>query len=83
MGMITRTALGHTGRALKAGASETAMYLLMQAGVAARLLAAVGPAPLRDTALVLSALCWSLAFLAYVVVYGPYLVSARIDGGEG
>lgn len=83
MGMITRTALGHTGRALKAGASETAMYLLMQAGVAARLLAAVGPAPLRDTALVLSALCWGLAFLAYVVVYGPYLVSARIDGGEG
>lgn len=48
-----------------------------------RLLAAVGPAWMRDAGLVLSALCWSLAFLAYVVVYGPYLVNARIDGREG
>lgn len=83
LGMITRTSLGHTGRMLKAGRSETAMYLLMQAGVAARLLAAVGPAWMRDAGLVLSALCWSLAFLAYVVVYGPYLVNARVDGREG
>lgn len=83
LGMITRTALGHTGRMLKAGGSETAMYLLIQAGAAARLLAAVGPAWMRDGGLVLSALCWSLAFLAYVVVYGPYLVNARIDGREG
>lgn len=83
MGMITRTALGHTGRMLKAGPSETAMYLLMQAGVAARLLAAVGPASLRDTGLLFSALCWSLAFLTYLVVYGPYLANARLDGKEG
>lgn len=83
MGMITRTALGHTGRMLRAGPSETVMYLLMQAGVAARLLAAVGPAALRDTGLMVSAGCWSLAFLAYMMVYGPYLFSARIDGREG
>lgn len=83
MGMITRTALGHTGRVLKAGASETAMYLLMQAGVALRLLAALGPAEMRDAALLISGACWSIAFLAYVVVYGPYLVRARIDGKEG
>jgi uncharacterized protein involved in response to NO len=83
IGMITRTALGHTGRPLRAGASETAMYLLMQAGVASRLLAAVGPAATRDAALVVSAACWSLAFVIYVVVYGPYLFRARIDGKEG
>jgi uncharacterized protein involved in response to NO len=83
IGMITRTALGHTGRPLQAGAGETAMYLLMQAGVASRLLAAVGPAAMRDAALIVSAACWSLAFLAYVTVYGPYLFRARIDGKEG
>jgi uncharacterized protein involved in response to NO len=83
IGMITRTALGHTGRPLQAGASETAMYLLMQAGVATRLLAAVGPSATRDVALVVSAACWSLAFLTYVMVYGPYLFRARIDGKEG
>jgi uncharacterized protein involved in response to NO len=83
IGMITRTTLGHTGRMLKAGGSETAMYLLMQAGVAARLLAAVGPAGLRDAALAVSATCWSVAFVGYIVVYGPYLIRARIDGKEG
>lgn len=41
MGMITQIALHHTGRMLKADASETVMYLL-QVGVAARLLAAEG-----------------------------------------
>ena len=83
MGMITRTTLGHTGRSLKAGASETAMYLLIQAGVAARLLAAAGPVDLRDVAMTASATCWSLAFLGYIAVYGPYLLRARLDGKEG
>jgi uncharacterized protein involved in response to NO len=83
MGMITRTTLGHTGRSLKAGTSETAMYLLMQAGVAARLLAAAGPVGLRDVAMTASATCWSLAFLGYIAVYGPYLLRARLDGKEG
>lgn len=83
MGMITRTALGHTGRMLQAGRSETAMYLLMQIGVAARLIAAAGPVTLRDAGLLTSAACWSMAFLMYVVVYGPYLLQARVDGKEG
>ena len=42
MGMITRIAPDHTGYMLKADARETVMYLLMQVGVAVRLLAAVG-----------------------------------------
>jgi uncharacterized protein involved in response to NO len=83
MGMITRTALGHTGRMLQAGRSETVMYLLMQLGVAARLIAAAGPVTLRNAGLLTSAACWSMAFLMYIVVYGPYLLQARVDGKEG
>lgn len=83
MGMITRTALGHTGRPLHAGHGETVMYLLIQVGVASRLLAAVGPAGLRDAGLLLSAACWTMAFLMYAVIYGPYLFHARIDAKEG
>lgn len=83
MGMITRTALGHTGRPLQAGHGETVMYLLVQVGVGARLLAAVGPAGLHDAGLLLSAACWTMAFLLYVVIYGPYLFQARIDAREG
>ncbi|HJV85090.1 MAG TPA: NnrS family protein [Noviherbaspirillum sp.] len=83
IGMITRTALGHTGRPLAAGRSELVMYLLVQAGVVTRLLAAVDAFGARNALLVIAAVCWSGAFLLYAAVYGPYLVRARIDGRDG
>lgn len=83
LGMITRTALGHTGRALRTGRAETLMYALVQAGVLARLAAALLAGDAREATLVLAATCWSAAFLAYVVTYAPYLSRARIDGREG
>ena len=83
IGMITRTTLGHTGRMLKAGKAETGMYLLLQAGVLARLAAALGDAGLREWGLVLATVCWSLAFALFCVVYGPYLVRPRVDGRDG
>jgi uncharacterized protein involved in response to NO len=82
IGMITRTALGHTGRPLKAGRAETLMFVLLHAGVVARLAAALAPV-LRTPGLVLATLCWSLAFGMYCLVYGPYLLRARVDGREG
>ncbi len=83
IGMITRTALGHTGRPLRAGRNETAMYLLVQAGAAARLGANIAPFGLRNGALMLAALCWSAAFILYLVVYMPYLIRPRLDGRDG
>jgi uncharacterized protein involved in response to NO len=83
IGMMTRTALGHTGRPLKSGAAEVAMYWLIQLGALARVCAAVGPAGARDACLVVAAVAWSLAFWLYVVVYGRYLWQVRIDGKEG
>jgi uncharacterized protein involved in response to NO len=59
------------------------MYLLIQLGVAFRLLAAAGPAGLRDAGLLISAACWTTAFLMYGITYGPYLLKARIDAREG
>ena len=82
VGMITRTALGHTGRPLAAGAAETTMYVLIQLGVLARLCAALAPA-LHRPLLVAAAVCWSVCFLLYLAVYGPRLCAARIDGREG
>lgn len=83
IGMITRTALGHTGRPLNAGRSELIMYLLIQAGVIARFMAAAGAIELRSPMLLVAAACWSIAFVLYVAVYAPYLVRGRIDGREG
>jgi uncharacterized protein involved in response to NO len=82
MGMITRTALGHTGRALKAGPGECLMFVLVQVAVVLRFAAAVLPS-WRASCLVLATACWSAAFLAYLAVYVPYLSTPRADGREG
>ncbi|MCS0583990.1 NnrS family protein [Massilia pinisoli] len=82
IGMITRTALGHTGRPLKAGRGEFAMFVLVQLAVVFRFAAAVLPS-WRMACLVLATACWSAAFLAYLAVYVPYLSAARPDGREG
>jgi uncharacterized protein involved in response to NO len=83
IGMITRTALGHTGRLLKAGKSETAMYLLVQVGTVCRLVAALQSGDVRQTALIVTAAAWSVAFILYLIVYAPYLLKPRVDGKEG
>ncbi len=83
LGMITRTALGHTGRLLKVDYREITMYLLLQIGILARICANIPFAQHRNMALFLAMICWSSAFLLYLVVYVPYLCHARLDGREG
>ncbi len=83
IGMITRTTLGHTGRPLKSGLAEVAMYLLVQAGAVLRLLAGLDLPTVRVACLVLAGTCWSVAFALYVLVYAPYLWRARVDGKAG
>jgi uncharacterized protein involved in response to NO len=83
MGMITRTTLGHTGRALVAGRAELWMYGLIQLGALARVVAGLIHADGRDWALVVSGTAWAAAFLLYLLVYAPYLWRARVDGREG
>jgi uncharacterized protein involved in response to NO len=59
------------------------MYLLIQVGTVARLAATFDIGALRNAALTVAMLCWSSAFLLYLLVYGPYLLRARLDGREG
>jgi uncharacterized protein involved in response to NO len=59
------------------------MYALIQAGAVARFAAAIDINGVRNVALLVTAACWSAAFLLYVAVYGPYLLKARVDGREG
>jgi uncharacterized protein involved in response to NO len=83
IGMMTRTSLGHTGRMLKAGCSESMMFVLVQLGAASRLCANLVSYDARQVALLFSTLCWSCGFLLFLWVYGPYLTKARLDGREG
>src|SRR5690606_18275215 len=83
IGMITRTALGHTGRMLRAGSAETIMYAALHLGVALRLAASLSTGQVREIALLATGVAWTVSFLLYVVTYAPYLLRARSDGKEG
>jgi|SRR5471030_78153 len=83
LGMITRTALGHTGRPVRAGLGERAIFCLISAAALTRVGANLAPGHCFNALLVAAGACWSLAFLIYLIVYSPYLCRARLDGREG
>lgn len=83
LGMITRTALGHTGRPLRAGHFERLAYLsLLSAALVRVFLPLLWPAALVASAQV-SALLWATAFALYLWHYTPMLLRPRIDGQPG
>jgi len=83
LGMITRTALGHTGRALRAGRVETAAFAAMQGAALIRVLLPWWQPSWLLPAILGSALLWSLAFVLYLVKYTPILLRPRLDGLPG
>jgi len=83
MGMITRTALGHTGRLLIASGVETTAYGLVQLAAVARVLTLLAVPAAAMVGVYVAALAWSLAFALYLVRYLPFLWRPRIDGRPG
>ncbi len=76
IGMTTRTALGHLGRALVADRSMIASYLLVLIAVALRL-GAVVPGPFSQLLLQLAAAAWIAAFALYLWRFAPLLIRPR------
>jgi uncharacterized protein involved in response to NO len=77
LGMMTRTARGHSGQPLVAGRAEVACYALVLAGAAIRVFGAwLVPAWYFGT-VIASAACWSLAFATYAVSYASMLIGRR------
>jgi len=83
LGMMTRTARGHTGRLLAADGFEVAAFLLIQGAAAARVFCAMASPGLYVASIQLSALLWAAAFGLYAVRYWPVLTRARVDGKPG
>lgn len=83
IGMITRTALGHTARPLKAQPTETTAYVLVQLAVLLRLAPLLVPALPYLPWTTAAASAWSLAFVAYLLKYVGVLTSPRLDGRDG
>lgn len=83
IGMMTRTARGHTGRPLTADRFEVACYLLVSSAAAVRvILPLIAPSQIVHAALG-SALLWSAGFGLYAARYWPVLSRPRVDGRPG
>lgn len=83
LGVMTRAALGHTGRPMVAGKAIAWSYALLILAAAVRVF---GPAllPLAyEQVIYVASLLWIAAFLLYVAVYTPILMRPRVDGKPG
>ena len=77
--VMTRAALGHTGRPLRAPAAIVLAYVLVSASALARI---AGPAfwPATHEWIGASAILWLAAFALFTAVFAPILTRARVRG---
>ena len=78
IGMVTRTALGHTGRPLALDSTMIASYWLMVASVVLRLSALI-PSGFTGPLLHAAAATWIAALGLYLYRYVPILIRPRAD----
>jgi uncharacterized protein involved in response to NO len=83
IGMMTRTARGHTGRPLVADHFEVACYVLVALAAAIRVFGGLLLPGAYLATVVASGICWSAAFALYAVRYWPVLSRPRLDGKPG
>lgn len=82
LGIMTRVALGHTGRPLTLPAFGAVIYISITGAAITRVAAALQWLDYR-LGLILAATAWTLAFGVFVVVYWPILSRPRADGRPG
>lgn len=83
LGMMTRTALGHTGQPLRAGRAEESMYVLVMLAAAIRVSVPLLMPQHTLVAVQFAAVLWSVAFGVYLWRYTPLLTRPRADGQPG
>lgn len=83
IGMITRTARGHTGRPIKASTPEVLAYALVMSAAVLRVFLPLLAPGMLVVALIGAALAWSVAFVIYLWIFTPWLMRTRLDGKDG
>ena len=83
IGMMTRTARGHTARPLRADKVDVTCYGLVLLAGAVRVAAPLVAPELTLAAVLWSAAMWSAGFGLYAVRYWPALTRARLDEKPG
>jgi uncharacterized protein involved in response to NO len=83
LGMMTRTARGHTARPLVADGYEVLCFLLVQVAATVRVFGGMASSVLYLPSVQVSAVLWAAAFGLYAVRYWPVLSRPRLDGKPG
>jgi uncharacterized protein involved in response to NO len=83
LAVMTRAALGHTGRPLVAAPLTVAAYLLLLGATLVRVFGLVALPRGYLLVILLAAALWTAAFGAFLAVYAPILCAPRADGKLG
>jgi len=84
IGMMSRVSLGHTGRnVFEPPAVVFWSFAVLLAGVVVRVVFPLFSMDLYIYWIGISQVLWMLAFVIFVVVYAPMLLTARVDGRDG
>ena len=83
LGMMTRTARGHTARPLSTGPADLIAYGLVQAAAIVRVLVPLVWPSAHTASIGRSALLLSAAFGVFTLAYFPILSRPRLDGQAG
>ncbi|MDO8606419.1 MAG: NnrS family protein [Phaeospirillum sp.] len=82
IGVMSRAALGHSGRPLELAPATVVAYILVSVGTILRVAAPVLPGAMIPMTLA-GGLAWTAGWLVYVVVYFPVTTQPRADGRPG
>ena len=83
LGMMARTARGHTGRPLEATRLMTAAFTIINLAAIVRVFGPIAAPEFQVPVIGLSGLLWAVAFVLYLVEYVPILLGPRVDGRPG
>lgn len=83
LAVMTRASLGHTGRPLVVTRAISIAYASLTLGALLRVFGGAWTPHLYLWTLTGSGLAWVCAFAIFVWVYGPILMSPRVDGRQG
>jgi uncharacterized protein involved in response to NO len=80
LAMMSRSALGHTGRPLVAGWPERVCFVAVHGAALTRTLGPLLFPTGYGIVLLVAALLWTSAFATFAITYAPWLLARRADG---
>lgn len=83
LGMMSRVTLGHTGREMKSHPAMTSAFVVINLAVVVRVFFPMFAPTMTLNWIELSGGLWSMAFFLFLLIQGPMLVKARVDGRPG